>query len=75
MKLVPASKQQRTKEPRIEHYGTGNDGDNTSGLLLVDHEKVYALSNTYTPQPDQRRIEHYGTGNDGDNTTGLLLQE
>jgi len=75
MKLVPASKQERTKEPRIEHYGTGNDGDNTSGLLLVDHEKVYALSNTYTPQLDQRRIEHYGPGNDGDNTTGLLLQE
>lgn len=75
MKLVPASKQERTKERRIEHYGTGNDGDNTSGLLLVDHEKVYALSNTYTPQLDQRRIEHYGTGNDGDNTTGLLLQE
>lgn len=23
-------------EPRIPHYGTGNDGDNTTGLLLED---------------------------------------
>ena len=23
-------------EPRIPYYGTGNDGDNTTGLLLED---------------------------------------
>ncbi|KAF1027822.1 MAG: hypothetical protein GAK29_00463 [Acinetobacter bereziniae] len=60
---------------KIDHFGTGNDGDNTTGLLLVDHEKVYSASNTYVASPEPMRIEHYGTGNDGDNTTGLLLKE
>lgn len=61
-------------EPRIPHYGTGNDGDNTTGLLLIDHEK-YLNTDSASNSKSEPRISHYGTGNDGDNTTGLLLED
>ena len=54
-------------EPRIPHYGTGNDGDNTTGLLLIDHEK-YLNKASVSNSESEPRIPHYGTGNDGDNT-------
>ena len=60
---------------RIDHYGTGNDGDNTSGLLLkVPLTTIYSNSISDI-NLNAERIDHYGTGNDGDNTSGLLLKE
>jgi hypothetical protein len=58
----------------IDHYGTGNDGDNTSGLLSKNPPPtVYSNSISIHTSPNQT-IDHYGTGNDGDNTSGLLLK-
>jgi hypothetical protein len=56
---------------KIDHFGTGNDGDNTTGLLLKQPIKLVASSKQ--EKSNEPRIEYYGTGNDGDNTTGLLL--
>jgi len=56
----------------IEYYGTGNDGDNSTGLRLKNPEKqLSAAAIQSKPAP---RIEYYGTGNDGDNSTGLRLK-
>lgn len=62
---------QNTQEIRIDHFGTGSDGDNTSGLLLK--EPIKLVPYLKLDQNKEPRIEHYGTGNDGDNTAGLLL--
>ncbi|MCH2003696.1 MULTISPECIES: hypothetical protein [Acinetobacter] len=64
-----------TSEMTIDHYGTGNDGDNTSGLLLKDPLPVIYSNNSVNRYSNEERIDHYGTGNDGDNTSGLLLKD
>ncbi|MBJ9953303.1 MULTISPECIES: hypothetical protein [unclassified Acinetobacter] len=56
---------------KIDHFGTGNDGDNSSGLLLKQPMKLIPASKQKPMK--EPRIEHYGTGNDGDNSSGLLL--
>jgi hypothetical protein len=56
---------------KIDHFGTGNDGDNTTGLLLKQPIKL--VSSSKQENSKEQRIEHYGTGNDGDNSSGLLL--
>ncbi|HEO1794087.1 TPA: hypothetical protein VAM27_003022 [Acinetobacter baumannii] len=62
-------------EKTIDHYGTGNDGDNTSGLLLKDPLPVIYSNSSIDRNSTEERIDHYGTGNDGDNTSGLLLKD
>jgi hypothetical protein len=58
----------------IDHYGTGNDGDNTSGLLLKNPPPTVYSNSISEMNLNAERIDHYGTGNDGDNTSGLLLK-
>jgi hypothetical protein len=58
----------------IDHYGTGNDGDNTSGLLLKKPLPIVYSNSASDINLNAERIDHYGTGNDGDNTSGLLLK-
>ena len=59
----------------IDHYGTGHDGDNTSGLLLKKPLPIVYSNSASDINLNAERIDHYGTGNDGDNTSGLLLKE
>ena len=62
-----------SSDQTIDHYGTGNDGDNTSGLLLKEPLPIFYSKSSIQIDTNVERIDHYGTGNDGDNTSGLLL--